>query len=139
MSFRTTIGICGTFVGLFWIYVYCYIGNRITYNLLGIAVWAYRPAWHIYPLKLRVFIILIICRSQKVLNFNGLRLIFCNLVTFTSVREYFKLILFYFMLFYLFTDIAFNLLLLFNVAQFTLKKWMEYAGSSLITKKQMSI
>lgn len=81
----TAVALWGVFIGLFWVFMYCYIGARISHYFSSVADLAYQTNWYMFPLELRKHFILIIRQSQVSFTFDGLKLFDCNLITFTSV------------------------------------------------------
>lgn len=112
------------FIGIFWMFIYCYHATEITANLKRMGDIAYNSKWYDYhPMEVRKYIILMIQHSQIPFQFHGLHIFHCDLETFGNVRAYFWFISFQCCVlvcygFRFFADTTTNLFVLFNVTQF---------------------
>lgn len=66
-------------------FIYFYLAEWITSDLLGIADHFYNSAWHHLPVKQQKLLVLTIQRAHRELRLKGLGLFNCSLPVFSSV------------------------------------------------------
>lgn len=71
--------------GLFWPFLFCYFANLTTDHVSAISNAVYDLNWFDYPVKIQKYFILIFVRSQKPIEFTGLKIIPCSLGMFGKV------------------------------------------------------
>ena len=75
----------GLFIGISNLFVYCYIGYKVSECYASIGDLLYQSNWHKLPTKYRKFLILMIQDAQKPILYHGLKLIKIDFGTFTNV------------------------------------------------------
>lgn len=81
------IGLWTGFIGVAWMYTYCYYGERTSASLERIGDATVLTNWYCYPHQLRKYVILIMRQSQELFYFDGLKIVYCNLITFAAVSS----------------------------------------------------
>lgn len=69
-------------------FIYCYLSNIVSTNLLGVGNIFYGCNWYEWPTAQKQLLILTIRRSQRRFIFNGFELLNCSLEMFLSVNNY---------------------------------------------------
>lgn len=131
MSISGSIGMWGVSFGLVNIFVFCFIADRTTSSLATVGDMAYQSMWYKYRVRQQKYIILIIRRAEKPVNFYGLKMVDCNLKRFSTVSNLvYKVWFTNFLNLQFFLDNAIDLDLLFDVAEFEtrLKKQVKLIG-----------
>lgn len=72
--------------GVFDIYLYCYFGKLATDSYMKMADCLYQSNWHILPIELQKYMILMINNMQQPLHYYGFGISLLNLETFIKVR-----------------------------------------------------
>lgn len=75
----------GSFVVLVFMFIYCYVSECITTDLMEIGDAFYNTPWYRLPVKQQKLMVLPILRAQREFRLSGLGLIDCSLATFVSV------------------------------------------------------
>lgn len=73
--------------GLTWPFFLCHYGTFATERIRSIDQTVYNANWPDYPPDVRKYIILIIAQSRSNVNFNGFKILSCNLEIFAKVRK----------------------------------------------------
>lgn len=88
INLNTGIGIWSIAIGLFSMFIFCFIADFIVKYLTGIGDMVYlQSEWYRYPIQLQKHLTLIIGQSQLPFEFNGFKIIGCNLITFGNVSN----------------------------------------------------
>lgn len=66
---------------------YCYFGNIVTAKYSQVAVAAYASDWYAYPIRLRLYILLIMAYAQRPADVSAYTIIRLNLQTFSKVNK----------------------------------------------------
>lgn len=85
MNLQTCIGVWGGIGAIANIFIYCYVADRMSLALYAINDVANQTQWYNYPREPRKNMILISKLAQRPVHFDGLKLMYCNLITFSSV------------------------------------------------------
>lgn len=88
LSIDAVIAAYGLLFGIFWIFAYCYIGDYVSSCFDRIDGMLWQTHWYHCPTELQTLLIFIIRRAQVPFRFDGLKMFFCNLVTFATVSLY---------------------------------------------------
>lgn len=73
---------------MIWPYQFCYYATFVSDRVGFIENVTYDLNWFQFPRKMQKYVILIILRSQKRIQFNGLNLIGCSLQVFGNVSDF---------------------------------------------------
>lgn len=73
------------FVGIAWTLMLCYHASAVTHAMSVIGDAVYSSNWYLYPVDLRKYLILIICRTQQASFFTGIKFVRVALATFEKV------------------------------------------------------
>lgn len=73
--------------GVIWTYILSYSATFASFAIAGIGNIVYNSNWYDYPLSVRKYVILLIARSQREVQFTGLKLFPCTLAVFMKVRR----------------------------------------------------
>lgn len=80
--------LASVFAPLTWLFVYCFTSNFVNHYLTSnINDEIYGSNWYIYPLNLQKYLILILARSQRELNFTGFGLFRCTVEMFGRLKQ----------------------------------------------------
>lgn len=77
--------IMALFGSLMWASFYCYFGNLATDHVSAIGDAAYNLNWFEYPVQIQKYVILIIARTTRRVEFSGFQLITCSMEMFGKV------------------------------------------------------
>lgn len=66
-------------------YIYCYLSEQLTFDLLDIGVTFFGSIWYELPVKCQQLVTLPIIRSQRPIYLSGLGIIDCSLSVYLSV------------------------------------------------------
>lgn len=91
--------ICATY----WQTFFCIYANRVTDEVANVGFAAYDAEWYAYPLKFQKYNLVMIARSQEIMQFSGLNFMYCTLeyygkvsILLTVIRINFSCLTFYF-------------------------------------------
>lgn len=71
-----------------WPFCMCYAATSASSGISNIRNHVYNTKWYEYLQNKQKYVILILIRTQKDVYFNGLKIIQCDLNSFTQVRGY---------------------------------------------------
>lgn len=74
-------------MSLLWIIMHCYYADLTTDRMEDIKYKIYDSKWFELPVELQKMSTLVISRSQGLLRFNGLGIVYCTLETLGKVCE----------------------------------------------------
>lgn len=85
MEFSTFLAVIAVGMNLFFSFLLCYTATASSDVVGTIGTIFYGGNWPEYPLIYRKYLLLMILRSQRPVEFTGLKVVRCNLQTFTDV------------------------------------------------------
>lgn len=129
MNAELAVGFSGLWMSIATMYVYSDFATKVTSQIQAIGYEMYDKNWNLYPMEYRLFVQLIISRSQRPLYFHGLGLINCDMVTFAKVKLSCKFYIrncahFHFGWIYSFLACQFGCFILSNVQAYAIE-WFE--------------
>lgn len=72
--------------GLLNVFIYCYVGYKLTENYIRVGNLLYTLNWHKLPRKYQIYLALMIQDSQKPRYYHGFNIIYLHLGTFIKVN-----------------------------------------------------
>lgn len=69
------------------LFLYCYFGNVLTFNLLQLGDTVYCSEWYNYPIDVQQYIVMILRRTQKPFIISALGMMPCTLENFQAVGD----------------------------------------------------
>lgn len=88
LSVETMTIISNLFLELFLLFMYCFLSECLTLDLLDVGDIFYNSEWFQLPAKQQLLLMLPIKRAQSVFRLKGLGLVDCSLIVFSSVKKY---------------------------------------------------
>lgn len=89
ISIETLVAFINLIVVLVIMFIYCYLSEWVTSDLLEIGEIFYNSPWYELAVKEQQLLTLPIQRAHRVFRLKGLGLFECSLFVFSSVRDFF--------------------------------------------------
>lgn len=75
------------YCGISFSLMICYHATAVTYAISTVGDEVHRSNWYTYPVKIRKYVVLIICHAQQTADFTSFKILDVKLQTFEKVWE----------------------------------------------------